>query len=319
MKNTLTILMLVLFIIPAVSAKKLYRWEDENGKVFYSDKVPPDQAKHERKALNKDGLVLERIGAAKTKEEIERDLELEKRRAEQKKLAEEQKKSDHVLLRTFRSEDDIIMARNGKLSSIDAKILLVRGSIRRLKSRLAEMQSSAANLERAGESVPNNMFKQIERSRMQIKNYYQEIISQEQQKQKIREGYAIDLSRFRILHNLTDEQPVVSEEGKSTNSLLETLVVCTQNCDALWEKAENYVRKHTTTRMQLLGNQIIMTRTPMSDIDISLAVSRMIKGPREEFFLDVQCKETTPGEALCASPKVQKIRTGFRSLQDQKN
>ncbi len=310
------VFMLSLLVVMSASAGKLYRWVDDDGKVHYSDKIPPSQAKHERKALSKEGVVIEKVGAAKTKEEIAREEELAKRRAEQKRLAEEQKKADQVLLRTFRSEDDIIMARNGKLSSIDAKISIIRGNIRRQKYRLAEMQSNAADMERSGRKVSKNLLKQIDTARQQIRGDYQGIINQEQQKQQIREKYAADLARFRELKNLRGDAQVDEEQQASHHSLLDTLVVCQRDCDALWQKAEQYVRDHATTSMQLLGSQIIMTRSPTKDTDVSFTVSRIKKKDGvEELFLDVQCKDTTKGDAYCGTPEVQRVRKGFRGLQ----
>ncbi|MBU0500110.1 MAG: DUF4124 domain-containing protein [Gammaproteobacteria bacterium] len=311
----LPILAISLLVCPPLQAAKLYRWVDDQGKVFYSDKVPPSEVQHKLDTLNQQGVVVERTEAAKTKEELAREAELEKRRLEQQHLIEEQKKADRVLLRTFRAEDDIFMARNGKLASIDAKIQIVRGNIRRQKIRLAELQFAAASMERAGQAVSSNQLQEIENIRNQINNDYQGIISQEELKQQIREKYASDLARFRELRNLRPEQGVVPERSDSPYSLLDTLVACSSACDELWQKAELYVREHASTRMQLLGRSIIMTHPPIKDQDISLTVSRIKReGAIEEFFLDIQCKDNTLGDEFCKSATVQEIRKGFRGL-----
>lgn len=313
--NFLPILTLSLLISSPLQAGKLYRWIDDQGKIFYSDKVPPTEVQHKLDTLNEQGIVVERVGAAKTKEELAREAELEKRRQEQQQLIEEQEKADRVLLRTFRTEDDIIMARNGKLASIDAKLQIVRGNIRRQKSQLAELQLAAADMERAGQTVSPNQLKEIENTRNQINSDYQGIIAQEELKQQIREKYAADLARFRELRNLKPDQGVVPEKADSPNSMLDTLVTCSIDCDERWQKAETYVREHATTRMQLLGRNIIMTHPPIKDQDISLTVSRIKReGSTEEFFLDIQCKDSTPGEEHCKSSAVQEIRKGFRAL-----
>lgn len=311
----LSILGLSLLIAAPLQAGKLYRWVDDQGKVFYSDKVPPTEVQHKLDTLNQQGVVVDRVDAAKTKEDLAREAELEKRRIEQQQLIEEQKKADRVLLRTFRTEDDIFMARNGKLASIDAKIQIVRGNIRRQKTQLAELQLAAANMERAGQAIATNQLKEIENIRNQINGDYQGIIAQEELKQQIREKYAADLARFRELRNLKPEEGVVPERADSPYSLLDTLVTCSNACDELWQKAETYVREHATTRMQLLGKSIIMTQPPIKDQDISLTVSRIKReGSIEEFFLDIQCKDNTLGDEFCKSAAIQEIRKGFRGL-----
>ena len=61
------LMMLVLWTLVAMpaSAAKLYKWVDEDGKVHYSDKVPPEAIRNEHKQLNEHGVV---------KETVEKDL-----------------------------------------------------------------------------------------------------------------------------------------------------------------------------------------------------------------------------------------------------
>lgn len=310
--NRLILCLLLIFTLDICHAK-FYRWVDENGKVHYSDRVPPSASGTAKTKLNEQGLAVEHQRAAMTEEEIKKEKELQRKREEQKRLVAEQKKSDRVLLRTFRSEDDIYMARNGKLASIDAKIQVVRGSIRRQKMRLGELQLNAANTEREGKRVPANLLKQIAGLRKQIRDDYQGVIIHEQLKQNIRERYAKDLSRFRELKNLQGENQFQKESKTPEFSLLDTLVVCKANCDKLWEKAEEYLRKHATTRMQLVGSNIILTRPPRKDTDVSLTISRITnKAGHEEMFMDIQCKDSSMGKRFCAGDKARKIRFGFK-------
>ncbi len=55
--NVLAIMIsLVVFSNDSIAKKKLYKWVDENGKVTYSDQVPPDQITKEHEEINKDGI-----------------------------------------------------------------------------------------------------------------------------------------------------------------------------------------------------------------------------------------------------------------------
>ncbi|PLY14831.1 MAG: DUF4124 domain-containing protein [Sedimenticola sp.] len=313
----LKLALLALLLAPALAtAAKLYKWTDAEGNVHYSDKVPPEHSKSARSELDDRGIQVNQVDAAKTKEQIEREQELQRLRAEQQRLIEEQKAKDRVLLRTFRTEDDILMARNGKLTAVDVLIQVSRSNIRRMKFKLAEMQQNAAQSERQGRSVSDTMLKNIESTRQQLKDGYAAIIHMEQNKELIREKAALDIDRFRKLKQLSEENTAQLDEEKPF-SLLDTVVVCDDkvSCNNAWEKAEDYVREHATTRLQILSDSIIMTAAPANDDDISLTVSRIIEEgfAGAKLFMDLQCKDSPRGDDLCKSPTMEEIRMGFRS------
>lgn len=307
---------LILLIGAQSASARLYRWVDAEGNVHYSDKVPPQHSRNARSELSGQGIVVKETERAKTDEEIVKEKELIKLRAEQQKLIELQKAKDRVLLRTFKTEDDILMARNGKLVAIDAHIQITRSNIRRLKERLADMQKNAASLERQGKSISLNLLKDIEQSRKLLKDSYASIIHKEQEKELIRQKHADDLDRFRALKNLSiQEEKSLSQQD--IYSLLDTVVPCEDkgSCDTAWQKAEKYVRKHATTRLQMLSDVIVMTGIPIKDDDISITASRI---PRKgepnaaDLFMDLQCKNSPRGIDLCDTKEVKAIRSGFR-------
>ncbi|MES9878191.1 MAG: DUF4124 domain-containing protein [Candidatus Sedimenticola sp. PURPLELP] len=311
-----TLVLSLLLIAGNCSAAKLYRWVDSEGNVHFSDKVPAEHSKSARSELDKQGMEVKKIGAAKTPEEIQKERELKRLRAEQQRLIKEQQAKDRVLLRTFRTEDDIMMARNGKLAAIDVIIQISRSNIRRMKLKLGEMQNSAANLERQGKPIPKNLLKDIESTRTQLKDGYRSIIKEEQKKEVIREKFGQDIARFRSLKKLHGESDEKLKERDRISALLETVVVCQDetSCANAWLLAEKYIRSNATTRIQMLGDSIIMTGAPIKDDDISLTVSRIRKlgESHSELFMDLQCKNSPKGDELCASERVGNIRGGFR-------
>ncbi len=309
----------ILFTMQA-EAGKIYRWVDTEGNVHLSDKVPSDHAKSARSELSETGREVDRVQRAKTAEEIAKEEELEKLRAEQQRLIEIQRAKDQVLLRTFRTEDDLLMARNGKLIAIDSNIQVIRGNIRRMKTRLAEMQQSAAAMERQGQRLSENLLKDIETTRTQLKDSYTTIIQKEQEKEVIRNVATKDLARFRSLKNLHDENADPQLTQKKRRSLLDTVVICPDEntCNKAWEKVEEYVRKHATTRLQMLSDVIIMAAAPQKDDDISLTASRIRykDRPGAELFMDLQCKLSPRGNDLCQTEQIEQIRLGFRDYLD---
>lgn len=316
---SITLLSILLVAASMDLSARTYRWTDAEGNVHYSDRLPAEHIKGARSHLDNQGIETKRIDAAKTKEELAREAELRQLRAAEKRLIEEQREKDLVLVRTFRNEDDILMARDGKLTSIDTSIQIDRSNIYRLKLKLAGMQKNAADIERQGRKVSNNYLKEIENTRKMLKEAHANIIRQEQHKESIRDKHNADLQRFRELKHLRDPgKPPENPDDKKRVTLLETVVICDEDslCDELWGKAESYVRQHATTRLQLLADSIIMTAAPVKDDDITIAVSRIVEPniPGARLFLDLQCKDSPRGKDFCLTPEVERIRIGFREF-----
>lgn len=317
LKHTLIGVCAILLALQSLSAMgaKLYRWVDDEGNVQFSDKVPPEHAHRERSRLNERGLEVERVDRAQTKEEVAREKELERLRAEKERLIKEQQAKDQVLLRTFRSEDDILMARDGKLASIDVQIKVGQDAIKRLKLRLADMQKNAASQERQNGFVSKNLQQDIEKTRSQMEENYAAILNKERSKQQITAKHDEDIERFRTLKKLSprEEQNDAQEEQHAT--LLDNVASCSDvsACDAAWAQAKKYALKHATTKLEMESDTIIMTAAPARDHEYSITVSRIRdkEGTGAEIFLDLQCRETAKGRDLCKGEKTGAIRQGF--------
>jgi hypothetical protein len=298
-------------------AETLYRWTDDEGRVHYTDSIPPEYARQGRDVIDPRGFRVDEVAPAKTDEQIRREAELERLRAEKERLIQEQRAADELLLKMYSSEEEIQMTRDGKIAALDGLSEIARANIQRLRFQLEKMQKEAANRERSGQGVPKNLLDRIETARQKIKQAFESIIEREQQKQEIRAQFAADLERFRTVKKLARPEEPEDDPGRDAASVLQTVVRCTDadDCDRAWIRAEAYVRRHATTRIQMLGRSIIATAAPREDEDISLAVSRIPRRGRSgaEIFLDVQCKDSPLGEEFCRGERVEAVRSGFRS------
>jgi hypothetical protein len=296
-------------------AAKLYKWVDEEGHTHYSDKVPPSEVKRARSELDEHGVTVDQVDAAKTPEQLLREAEEARLRKEQERLAEKQRQADRVLLRTFRTEEDIVMTRDGQIQSVDTYIRVTRANIKRLKSTLSEMQLNAAKLELSGQPVSKRYLKDIETKRLALKDAYQSIIDREAEKNRIRQAFANDQKRFRELKQLyRSDDPLVEANQSYTDALL-NVYQCgdDQRCEQPWERAKAYLNKHSTTPLRMQGENILMTATPAENDDISITMSRILdrKTGQTLIFMDLQCKATSVGEALC--------KQGERALRIKQN
>jgi len=313
----LTVLLCLGLLAGTAGAGKLYRWTDAEGNIHYSDRVPPEHVRQAHDRLNPQGMAVERRERAKTAEEIAREQELAKLREEQQRILEEQQARDDVLLKTFRSEEDLELARQGKLAAVDSQIGLAQSNVKRLKSRLAELQAAAARTERKGERVNPKFLSNMEDARAQIERNYAYIVEREQDKLDINARFDRDLERFRTLIALKPGTVAETEDFEPAASAnVEELVPCPDDatCERYWARAKQYANNHATTPLQVNGDRIYMFAAPTRDDDISLTVSRIAdKAGTGSVFLDVQCRETTYGQEFCESGKVRQIRQGFRA------
>jgi len=57
---------------------------------------------------------------------------------------------------------------------------------------------------------------------------------------------------------------------------------------------------------------LIMSQTPYKDEDLSLSVSKMDESDgSQQLFLDIRCRKSSLGKALCLGARVREIRHSF--------
>lgn len=178
---------------------RLYKWTDETGKVHYGDMIPPQYSKQERKVLNDQGVEVKTLDAAKTPEQLAEEQRLAAQRLEQERIASDQLSHDRMLLATFTTEDDMVMTRDGKISAIDGVLRVTRGRIEKIELSLADLTREAAELERAGQPIPDNLHEQILGARGQIQRFLDYIAGKRREQEGIRAQFEGDIRRFREL------------------------------------------------------------------------------------------------------------------------
>lgn len=308
-------LAIIVMSAPA-SAGNIKKWVDENGVTHYGTAVPPQYKNRAHTELNQRGIAIKRHERAKTAEEIEKEKALAALRAEQQKLLQEQQERDRILLSLYRNEDDLVMARDGKITQLDAQIKLKHGDIRRLKNRLSEFQSDAAATERSGKQLNERQKANLESTQRSLEKSYAMILAKEDEKRATRESYDYDLTRFRQLRRGGARAANADVIARSDiPDLVDTAVRCTgADCSRLWTIAQEYARKHATTPIDLAAERILVTAPPRDIRDISITVSRLEDNNAggERIFLDIQCANFTEAREFCRGSEVSEIRNSFR-------
>lgn len=184
---------------PAAFAGAYKCWTNEDGIRECGQNVPPEYSQQRIEILNQQGVVVEVEEAAKTSEELEQ----EKRTAEQHKLEqqqqEEKRRQDHILLSTFTTERDLRMYYQDKEDSIQGLINITRSSNESLQETLNERQKQAANLERRGQSLPDDLLEEMEQLKRQITNNEKFIADKQRELEQLNAQYETKLKRFREL------------------------------------------------------------------------------------------------------------------------
>jgi len=145
-------LLLLGLLASAAAQAELYRYVDDKGVVVLDRHgVPPQFIGRGYEVLNDQGRVTQVVPPAPTAQERKLLLEA-KARAE----------TDAQLLRLYASVADVERAKARRLSELDSIIGITRGNLQSLRTQQANLQSQAANHERAGRKVPEQLLAQID-------------------------------------------------------------------------------------------------------------------------------------------------------------
>ena len=124
MRFILLTLSIVLLSAAFTVQAKLYKWIDEDGQMHFGDKIPPKYLVKEHDELNLQGVTTRHRAAAKTAEEKAEDRRLEREKKKAALIAKKKRQRDRVLLDTYTTERDLVVARDSRLDAVGSQIKL---------------------------------------------------------------------------------------------------------------------------------------------------------------------------------------------------
>ncbi|CAL1239295.1 DUF4124 domain-containing protein [Candidatus Methylocalor cossyra] len=298
-----------------------YRWVDDQGVTHYSDQVPPDQAKQRRFKLSPQARELAVIEAAKSAEELQRERQLQLLRSQQEKLLAEQRAQDLALLRSYRSEDEMRRTLDGKLATLDTLIKVAEANRERQQAALASQERQAADLERAGQPVSSELRELMAATRRQVAELDEKVRHFQAEKTALRERFARDMARYRALSGAqaspSPSRMMVTGDAEHGAGEPISAIACAVGpvCDQAWALAKAYLLQHAAPTLALETARILQTPPPANDQEFEVTVTRIGSGQAEDIlFLDLRCRPSPAGEALCASPRARSLRGGFKGF-----
>jgi hypothetical protein len=191
---------LILSLLSApVLAQKLYRWVDAEGKVHYTDALPPEAVDQARDEINSSGVTVNRVERALTEEERAAKRIADAEAERQANLKAEQDKMDAALMGSYATEADLARAYRERFDLLDQSLEAARVGIRSQEKSLEDQLAHAASLERGGKPVPATVQSSIAASRKQVEDQREYLRRREAELQNLQAEYDRILQRYRLL------------------------------------------------------------------------------------------------------------------------
>lgn len=166
--------------------KKLYRWVDKDGKVQFSDALPPeavDQARTEFNAAS--GSTTAQVDRALTEEERAAKAEADRLQAIAEKEAEQARKTEAAMIASFQNEDELKRSFNNRIDLVKQTLEAIEAGVASQRASLASLLADAAEAELAGRAVPA-------KQATDIRNLHDDMVRQ-QQMLVLKQGELVEL------------------------------------------------------------------------------------------------------------------------------
>lgn len=204
--------MLVTMLIPFTPAlAEIKCWHNKDNVRECGQAVPPEYSQKRIEVINSKGITVKVYPAKEELDEIRRQKKLQE--AEERKKAAK-RRQDLILLQTYTTENDLLLAKQQNLRAIDAIIELTDGNTNVLKDDLKELEKNAADFERSGEKPPAQLITDMDNLKRQIKDNQEFIEKKKLAKQQTSDKFDADLRRFRELKGITSGKKETSAAVK---------------------------------------------------------------------------------------------------------
>ncbi len=292
-------------------------WKNSDGITECGSRIPREYYNQRIRYIDKQGITRKIKERAKTREEIQSEQELTKLlklEAEQKRKSKEY---DQVLLKTYLTIDDLLIALRAKLDIINSRSKILHSSMELKKRQFGNLVRQAANMERSGKQVSPRLAKKLEASRNDIRNLQAQISSETKETEKIKKVFAHDVERFlitksnRLKHSLS-----TPSEAKRLHA---TRLSCLNDiqCQLLWERSIEFIKEFATRDILYETDTIIVTDTPEKQQDIAMTLTRLDSGQpdsKQELIFQIRCHPERIGQEFCDSEEVSGLLKEFKTI-----
>lgn len=206
MRKLFTICLFILLGATAVAEeKKLYKWTDENGNVFYGDSIPAEYAERPKTVLNDQGVAVDELEGKKTEEQLAQE-------AKEREIAvaqELQRRADMALLNTYLSVEEIVMHRDRRVELFQAQARVTELYLKNLERRMKSLRDDASNYRPYSDDenapmIAEDLADDLRDTRDTISRHERNLAKYEADEQAIIERFNADIQRFKILKGIQE-------------------------------------------------------------------------------------------------------------------
>ena len=173
------------------AAGRLYRYINEEGVVVIDDKIPPAYVAQGYDILSNTGQLLDTVAPSVPQNVVEIAL--------RKKALAAREKDDRFILISYSSVGEIQAAMVRKLEQIDKEVAGIKANIMGSTSRIALEQQRAANYQRGGRQVPENVKVTLFELEAEVIKSNSLLVLKQEEYNKTEERYLGYIARYRQL------------------------------------------------------------------------------------------------------------------------
>lgn len=188
---------LVLASASPVLLAKTYKWVDENGKVHFSDRVPPEAAKQAREEVNSEGVTVKQVARQKTTEEVAAERKAAQDALAAQRKADEERRANLALVNSYASESDLVRNYEQNMELIEQQIISTNADIDVRQKNLDQLVARAAQSEQAGKPVEDVISKLIKSEQSEIAKQKAFLESKEKDKVAAKTDFDARLAKYR--------------------------------------------------------------------------------------------------------------------------
>ena len=190
----------VLLLSTAFSVQaKMYKWIDEDGQMHFGDKIPPKYLVKEHDELNEQGVTTKHRDAVKTPEEKAEARRLLKEQKKAALIAKKKKQRDRVLLDTYTTERDLIVARDSRLDAVGSQIQLAETIISDSNNKIEVMDKRITQIRATNREVPLDLYDRLDNEKEQVVVQTRVMENHKIRREEISVQFNGYIERFRVL------------------------------------------------------------------------------------------------------------------------
>ena len=200
---TTTLLLSVSLAASAQDDKKVYKWEDADGNVYFGDSIPAEFAERPKEVLNEQGVQVEELAGKKTAEQREQERIEKQRRV----AAELQRRADRALLATYLSVDEIIMHRDRRVELFQAQSRVTELYLKNLERRLDDLREEASRFQPYSDDtdapmIDSDLAADLRETKDTISRHQRNLEKYAEDEKQIIDRFDGDIARFKRLKGI---------------------------------------------------------------------------------------------------------------------